>query len=63
MWLLELGWFLLCSYKMIFNDMSSGLDASISWESDRAENVGIHFINETITIIRKAVLLEISDIC
>ena len=30
---------------------SSGLDASIGFESERAENVGKHFINDTLTFV------------
>jgi hypothetical protein len=30
---------------------SSGLDASIGFESERAENIGKHFINDTLTFV------------
>jgi hypothetical protein len=36
---------------VLLSDGTSGLDASISFESDRAENVGLHFINDTIGIV------------
>lgn len=32
-------------------DKNSGLDASIGFESNRDENVGLHFINDTIGIV------------
>lgn len=31
--------------------MNSGLDASIMFESDRAENQGLHFVNDTTTFV------------
>ena len=30
---------------------NSGLDGSIAFESDRAENIGAHFINDTINVV------------
>lgn len=34
-----------------FANVISGLDASISFESDREENIGIHFVNSTIVAV------------
>jgi hypothetical protein len=40
--------------------MNSGLDGSIVFESDRAENQGLHFVNDTTTFVsfRQLVLNE-----
>lgn len=48
---LELGQLVWFSSWGVCVDRDRGLDASIGFETARAENVGVHFINDTLGVV------------